>query len=1248
MQQQSSRRESGNITRILKQAKRNTILALAVSGAILMSLNQLEAGAFSDSLEFGRADSEKSHALQTTGQVQSEMLATTVGTIKVDYPVRTLAGKGASISFTMKGIAHDKPAILEIQEIHNRRPQALGYTVRINNQDVYFRTYQEMGAGPNHYFINIPNEMLKQGKELKIVLQSEGPAPCSIGQIWLYSDFFGTLAKQEDVFQRMSLYIGPGEVVKGKKPLEAGEIYKQSYSGFESFGPLGLMAGFSYSANDVSRSRTIIDEALKYSGDLGLPTEITANGSCYGGAASGPDGLGGDFLDVQYNPMSWNPVSGRKNASWPNLWSNVPSHSWANPHLVNVIREKFRQCMTYLSDRMCFMTADGTLPEGQFQFNRELGIASDMFSDYNPYNVAAALKDGVVLDPRDGFSPEERMWLYNSITRIFQWMAKDYATAIGRCPVRVDCGDVQLPKYQWLDNIYMHTQMTEIRPLTDRRWYGWQTGVHPDSWSSGEFDVGTTIDDYLRCQGSLAKVNQERHGLKDKLDEEVKNQYEAGYRFVGFYSMHPGDDEMIRRVDKISDEPGRAIPHFDPNCLDINLDRDGFLGPADNIVSVDNLLARPTPSWHHTTKMVVKDVSKPGSVLYRLTNQGEEFPSGLNMTVMGRVSPGGGNRIEVATGLTPDNLSIVKVLMEKDLPNPNRWRMYQTTETTVDLGEGAKGHKEFYLRLTFHSEKAFDAAFIHELRVGMKWPRRTGQIAGANFTCGQNRILSLWVQDRAIAARSLARYREVGGEDEAWRKTKNLFDNGLYNSSYKAIVGEFSELLPARYAVRGHGGLGKYPVSVTLAGENRTALIMLEKVAAEAVAFSIKTEAEQVVKLEFSKLQPGRAYRLFSDSGNRYRIELSADKNAASALADADGKLLMDLTVKPSESRKTLPQTLSGVYLGGNTKKIKVKLQDLELTDYSSSLEIPVAANAVVNRRADQLPGDPAKDGVNRWPQPNDRVELTLSEKGEITGIDASYGIASGTIRSFQPARFDAPCNGIIELDNGRKYELTIGVECDTVFLHNRINQYEIESWPSAFRPGQPLEITYCPYTFKDRPPRILSVKQPYTVLMDIDYGKNTGDEWRKQAVDFKGVNVVPRTLDPNYLVNWIQPVLYPDEPFVPGYAVYKVDSEKPLDQVCVEFIGRVFEDSSRVEFFVATDLAKGDWKRCAEYNNGWANFIVMAPFSDEKKGTGKFAFVDVGGIVRGQKSFYLKVQLTRHADDQRYGFARLRVVGSH
>ncbi len=1221
------------------------VLSQFVGLSLLVGAPAFAASAFRDHVDLGNEALGGSHELRLSGEVKAEKLATTVGTVAVTYPVRSVKGPGATLAFILRGVAPGTPALLEIQEIHDRRPHAFGYTVRVNDQDLYFRTYQEMGAGPNHYFINIPAGVLRPDGRVHVVLQSEGPAPFSVRKAWLYADFFGGAAAMEGTYQKMGIYVHPNDVVKGKSLEEAAALYKNTYSGFDLFGPPNLLSLFGYANTDIATVKATIDKDLKLTADTGMPMEFTANGSCYGGAVSGPDGLGGDFHDVQYNPVAWNPMSGRRNASWPNLWNNVPSHTWANPHLREILREKFRQVITHMSERLSFMMAEGTLPEGQYQFVRELGIASDMFSDYNPANIAAALKDGVVLDPRDGFSPEERMWLFNSITRIYEWMARDFAAALGRCPVQVDRGQVRLPREQWLDAIYMHTQMTDIRPLADRRWYGWQTGVHPDAWSSGEFDVGTVIDDYLRAQGILAKINQERHSLKDKLNEESQHQYEAGYRFVGYYAMHPGDEEFYRRVDKCGDDPARPILHFDPTCLDVCVDRDSAIGPSNQVLAVENLEARPTPSWHHTSKIVVKDPARPGSVLYRVSNMGEPFPSGLNMTVMGRVSEGRRNRIEVAAGDRPDRLSRVKVLTAKDLPNPDRWRNYQTSETTVDLGEGAKGKREYYIRLTFHSDKVFDAAFLHELRVGMKWARRSGPVAGAGFTCRQARTLSLWVQDRAFAERCLARYRSLGGEDETWLKARALVEDGFYKSAQKVLVGPVSELLPARYAVCGFGQLGKYPVTVTLADTNRTLLVELEKAGADGAAFSFKTEVEQPVKIEWKGLQSGRAYRLAGGAGNRYRLEPAPD--AASGRVAEDGKLAIDLVVKPGEARKALPGKLSGVYVGGHPKKITVRLQDLELSNYSSSLAIPVATNRVVSRRPDRLVSEAALDGVNRWPQPNDRVDLTLNGNGEVTAIEAAYGIDRGIIKSFKPPSFESACNGIVEFDNGRKYEFNVGADCDTVFLHNKLIQYEIETWAAAFKPGHELAITYCPFASHGRLPRILSAKQPYEVLLDEDYTRNTNSQWRSQAVDIKGAKVVSRQLDPNYLVNWIQPVLYPDKPFVPGYAIYKIESAKPFDQVCVEFIGRVFEDSSRVEFLVADDPKAADWKSCGVFDNGWMNFIPMAPFADDKRGVGKYAFVDVSGAVRGRTCFYLKVQVTRHADDQRYGLARVRVVSS-
>jgi hypothetical protein len=82
---------------------------------------------------------------------------------------------------TLAAPRHPGPAILEIQEIHQRRPQAFGYTVSVNGQPVYFRTYEELGAGPNHYFVRIPDALLTPGDALRFELTSAGAPAFSLG-----------------------------------------------------------------------------------------------------------------------------------------------------------------------------------------------------------------------------------------------------------------------------------------------------------------------------------------------------------------------------------------------------------------------------------------------------------------------------------------------------------------------------------------------------------------------------------------------------------------------------------------------------------------------------------------------------------------------------------------------------------------------------------------------------------------------------------------------------------------------------------------------------------------------------------------------------------------------------------------------------------------------------------------------------------------------------------------------------------
>ena len=84
----------------------------------------------SDSLDcvaVADAKSGTSHQMTTSGKVVRETLNVEIGTLREKYPVATLSGRGAELSVTMH-VARPKgsgtlPILLEVQVIHNRRPQ---------------------------------------------------------------------------------------------------------------------------------------------------------------------------------------------------------------------------------------------------------------------------------------------------------------------------------------------------------------------------------------------------------------------------------------------------------------------------------------------------------------------------------------------------------------------------------------------------------------------------------------------------------------------------------------------------------------------------------------------------------------------------------------------------------------------------------------------------------------------------------------------------------------------------------------------------------------------------------------------------------------------------------------------------------------------------------------------------------------------------------------------------------------------
>jgi hypothetical protein len=1201
------------------------------------------AAGFDDHLDFGDKRSERAHGLEAVGSGRIETLETTLGSLQRNYRVRTVSGEGAAIRFYLTLSLHGKPAVLAIQEVHDRRQSAFGYTVLVNGREVYFRTYQELGAGANHYFIKLPSELTASSSPLRVTVRSDSGAPFSLGQVWLYSDFFNGIAKEEDVYRKMAFSTQwPEKSVSGNTAtFDQWKKYADTFSGYQCYGPAGgEIFGGTYASKAVGENCRLIDKSLDLLAATGMGAEFIANASAWGGTQKGPDGCGGDFGDLRYGRITVNPVTGAKNPSYPNIWNNSLSATWAHPHFNQVLRTKFEKVISAMADRLAFMIADGTASLDHLQFARSLGI--DVREDYHPETVKAARRDGISLDPRCGASEKTRQWFFNYFTSIYEWKASDFAQALGRTPVRIDRGTVTLPTMQLADNIYAHVG-GENRILPSS-WGSWQTGMTDWSWASGEFGESQPQDrdlrirnDYIRSRGKLAMVNRERASLKKDFSY-CKNIYEEGFQFQHYFYLLPGDDELLRKADRCDGEPSMPAVHCEPVILDVNLEHALPLGPPGVIVASDNLKAHQTPCDHHTDKMAVTDPAKPGSITYRLSNSGSGFKAGLSLTAMGRIAPGPGNRIEVEVGTSPGSLARVQTLTSRDLPYPEHWFLHQTTETTVMLGEGAKGYKEYYLRLTFHAEKAFDATFLHRLRVGTTWDRRSGQLSGEPFSRREKRVLNLWVQDRAVAERLLSKYRELGGEDGPWQASKQLFDQGRYRSAYRELAGAFSELLPARYSVRGHGKLGRYPLSIQMADDNATAVVNLRKAGGDRVEFAVQANREQKVDVAFLEAKDGRAYELQALGENRFAI--GKTKKNAGAKTAANGKVSFEFVAAPANRGKAaLPRKITAKYIQGAGPRIRLEHGDLELTDYTGHLDLLFSKEIKTSREADRLTMNHVKEGAGVWPDKDDRVELMLDEVGAVIEIKAYHGFDKGRIKSFMPPSVETGINGWIELENGNRYGLSTGARCDTLFLHSVLGQYEIGTLSAAFHPGEELEITYSPYSYKDSLPRILSLKQPYAVVKDFNYTKMSVDEWKEGVVESNGAVVEPHALDPSYLADFIKPVLYPTEPFTPGSVVYKIEWEKPFGRTAVEYMGRVFEDSSRVEFFVSAD--KHTWTKCWQFDNGCLSYMPLGDYPDD----GPWTFFDVSRQVEGKQSFYLKVQVTRHADDHRFGLMRIRVV---
>ena len=1205
--------------------KRNlcVVLLLAFVLPTIASANKT-ASKIADQIVFGNATSESSHGLTATGG-RSEIVRidSKLGVLERTYTARQVEGTGAALEFVLKIPsaelrASKGPLTLEFREIHNRQKGVFGYRVFISGKEVYFRNYEEAGSGPNHFFVEVDRVLVPVDGKMRVRIQSESGVPFCLADVWAYSDFASLAASQNIEPGKMGFILGLSAELAGvpvdlkKNPdqkMKVVEALEQKYGGLQSY-ELGLLGSVAYALRSRPEGQKSIDDTLEISAATGLPYHLMFS-SWWGGAATGMDGRGGYFSDLQYEGVSYNAETKTYNPSFPNQWGSSLWPTRNDPHLNKINNLRIERLARYLVDRRATLELGGAkLPTGVIYAEMGPGYGIEA----NRQSRELAKKEGITLDPEDGFSREEAEWALKNYGAYFAQQVPAYRAGLGRGTIKIVDGKAEFPSEPVFDNIYTHGFWGIGGPLNDPKFAYWQANLNEGMWNSGELTEAypQAWYDYVVANGRIACVNIERVMIQNL--RYMPFAFGNGLQFVCLFNAKPGDEELLKKEDGIADKPNPPID-YPRRVLDVNFARDKSPSKSPGVIKVHGLSDAIKGGNIHALKS-----KEEGEIVCEISDPETAFANGLDLKVSGAVGrvPRQGSYIKVLAGDSPTQLAQVKNLVGTDFVASGGWG--GKNFATIDLSSVAKGKKSLYVGIKIASDGMPAEVTINQISAYIPWSLKVGQTDGWVPTLGDSRRRSLWVQQRARLDRMMQMFEQAGGSGQVLAKASELKAPGFYTQALEFLFREYAQVLPARFAVKGTGKLASQPVEVSVKTPEAVVIVDLLKATPEGIDLEMRAAADTPCTVAFNGLPEKSTWKFSRVSGALFQLR-PADKDDPEAVAATGGRAAFDLTIGPPPL-PPLPKTLIAQGSGGG-----FAIQDIELTDGEMNRRIPLAKDALVTRRK---VGEPINNNRYRGRYDGDRLTLTLNDAGEVERIDAEHGKDAGTIKSFTPPSvYPEPCNGIIELENGNRYELGYNrgmTDTDVVGL-SALKSSSLETIKQAFAPGQWLEISYSPYTSHNRPPRILKISQPVVTIFKEDYTK-ADDSWVQRALEVENIHVK----DLRGLKLW------PKNAWTPGHVVYRIDAPRPMGQTSVGFTGRlILNPENRVTLFVRTD--GGEWQKCGE-------FVTASSGSND---FGALKMVDVTPWVRGKSSFDLKVEmLTTNSTWCSIGSLEVRTEGEH
>jgi len=344
----------------------------------------------------------------------------------------------ASATFRVAPVNAEFIAITEVYP-ENASPISYHYLVTAPGLATFERRYSSLGFGPVTYFLRVARQPV--GPITLTNFDGGRSVPRILGVRAVTHDEL-IKAQRDDRF-KLSGMINPHHGMGGD------EQVKQIAERLAADPKRNISRAFSceifYANRDTNDVRRQLEAAQQRSRQSGLPV-LLGMVSWWGGTPRNvPDGLGGKFDDIQYQQICYTPEAVHpENAelrkllgdrydphyclTTPNQWSSTPWLTMNNPQLNAYRARRMREAVNLLKE---VSGGDTSWIAGIFLENEPRywdtqatqGTkyhCGERWADFNPCVVAAAARDGVTLNPADGLSLEELVWLQKNAGRYFQ------------------------------------------------------------------------------------------------------------------------------------------------------------------------------------------------------------------------------------------------------------------------------------------------------------------------------------------------------------------------------------------------------------------------------------------------------------------------------------------------------------------------------------------------------------------------------------------------------------------------------------------------------------------------------------------------------------------------------------------------------------------------------------------------------------------------------------------------------------